>query len=212
MSLNFTSAPAPFAGIHPRFKHEVGRRLALAYRGARSPTITGCSQTTSTLEVVFSVAEADKLILQWSDSDYNTSNWGTQDSDSSGLMVCVGTGSEGVADPNQCLTDASMWTMYPLRLVADAEATGKQPPPVTTQTVAVHLPSGGPKPVAVRYAWPIGNGDTCCPFRQVVEGLTPCVPGSCPLITATNSLPVNPFYATLQGGKCKCMAPQKCDT
>ena len=35
--------------------------------------------------------------------------------------------------------------------------------------------------------------------------------GSCPIITKTHSLPANPFYANVEGGKCKCLPPQKCD-
>ena len=37
------------------------------------------------------------------------------------------------------------------------------------------------------------------------------MPGSCPLITATHSLPANPFYANIVAGRCKCLPPQKCD-
>jgi|EP01046_Picozoa_sp_COSAG06_P047590 hypothetical protein len=47
-----------------------------------------------------------------------------------------------------------------------------------------------------------------CAFEQ---GKEPCVPGSCPLITATHSLPANPFYANIVAGRCKCLPPQKCD-
>lgn len=214
-------APSFMGGIHPRFKHEVGRRLALAYRGALSPTIKSCSESAAKIEIVLSVAEADKLLLQWSTEMFNTSNWGTLDKDSSGLMVCVGkAGASPPASANACLTDASLWTAFPLQLASSAPAAtapppqknGEQQPPLaTTQVLTVLLPAGGPKPLAVRYGWPINGGDTCCPFQEVTKGLTPCVPGSCPLITATNSLPANPFYATLEGGKCKCMAPQKCD-
>ncbi len=68
---------------------------------------------------------------------------------------------------------------------------------------------------AVRYGWPISNGaDTCCPTKRVQqEGLEPCVPGSCPIITANTSLPANPFYAVLDAatGKCSCTPPQVCD-
>jgi hypothetical protein len=50
-------------GIHPRFKHEVGRRLALAYRGTLSPTIKSCSASAATIEIVLSVAEVRKRCL-----------------------------------------------------------------------------------------------------------------------------------------------------
>jgi hypothetical protein len=200
-----------------RFKHEVGRRLALAYRGTLSPTIVSCTGSASKIDIVLSVAEADKLLLQWSAEMFNTSNWGTQDKDSSGLMVCVGkAGAPPPASADACLTDASLWTAFPLQLASASVSSPpqqdgeQQPPPATTQVLTVVLPADC-KPLAVRYGWPINGGDTCCPFQEVTKGLTPCVPGSCPLITATNSLPANPFYATLEGGKCKCMAPQKCD-
>jgi len=38
-----SQAPSFMGGIHPRFKHEVGRRLALAYNGVLNPTIAGCT-------------------------------------------------------------------------------------------------------------------------------------------------------------------------
>ena len=204
----------------------------MAYRGTLSPTIKSCTESRSKIDIVLSVAEADKLLLQWTTEMFNTSKWGTLDKDSSGLMVCVG---KAAAPPptsaDACLTDASLWTSFPLQLASTTVSTTalppeeddeqqrqkQQPPPATTQVLTVVLDglgpptNGGPRPLAVRYGWPINGGDTCCPALSVTKGLTPCVPGSCPLITATNSLPVNPFYATLEGGKCKCMAPQKCD-
>lgn len=205
-----------------RFKHEVGRRLAVAFRGAKSPTIKSCTQSASTIDITFSVATTDKLMLQWSADDFNTSKWGTPDKDSSSMMVCVGKsgGAQPPSSADACLTDPSLWTAYPMHLAAtpadssssrvSATPTGQQPPPTATQVASIMLPSGSPAPLAVRYGWPLNGGDTCCPSLSVTQGLTPCVPGSCPLITATNSLPANPFYATLEDGKCKCMSPQTC--
>lgn len=239
------AAPSFMGGIHPRFKHEVGRRLAVAYRGAVSPTIQSCTQSASSIDIAFSVASADKLLLQWSADDFNTSNWGTPDKDSSSMMVCIGKPGQPPTSVDACLTDPSLWTAYPLHLAAASDegksigssnssstATtagasttitgaaivshfdGASPPPPTTTTaqiVSISLPPGSPKPLAIRYGWPLNGGDTCCPSLPVTQGLTPCVPGSCPLLTATNSLPANPFYATLEAGKCKCMSPQKCE-
>eukprot|EP00937_MAST-01D_sp_MAST-1D-sp2_P001328 g1328.t1 len=70
---------------------------------------------------------------------------------------------------------------------------------------------------AVRYAWPLGDdGDTCCPQASVTGNgdtvVAPCVPGSCPLLSAKSQLPANPFFARLtDAGKCECAAPQVCD-
>jgi hypothetical protein len=78
----------------------------------------------------------------------------------------------------------------------------------------------GAKPLAVRYAWPLFDGfhgptaDTCCPTRSLQDGHGPCLPGSCPLYTATSELPANPFFATLVGGvdaRCHCAEPQSCE-
>ena len=107
------------------------------------------------------------------------------------------------------MLNASFWTAAPLRLAADGQNT----------TLLVDLSKLGlgsvasPSPLAVRYGWPLSKGgDTCCPFAEVKNGTAPCVPGSCPIITAQDSLPANPWYATLSsGGKCSCQAPQKCD-
>merc|ERR1712232_334180 len=55
--------------------------------------------------------------------------------------------------------------------------------------------------LAVRYAWPLGDsGDTCCPQKDVSDGLAPCIPGSCPLMSAKAQLPANPFFATVDSG------------
>ena len=122
-----------------RFKHEVGRRLALAYRGTLSPTINSCTASASTIDIVLTVAEADKLLLQWSAEMFNTSNWGTQDKDSSGLMVCVGKeGAPPPASADACLADASLWAAYPLKLASSSSSAaspgqgqeGEQPPPL----------------------------------------------------------------------------------
>ena len=64
--------------------------------------------------------------------------------------------------------------------------------------------------LAVRYGWNF-NFDTCCPDARFQEGFLPCTPGACPLVTTQSELPGNPFFATIEDNKCKCMAPQVCD-
>ena len=168
-------------GIHPRFKHEVGRRLALAYRGALTPTIRSCAAKEGEIDLVWTVAENDEAIVQWGAEDSNMSASGVQDS--SGLMVCVGKPSaETTAD--DCLTDASLWVSAPLvaKTVRSAGGggQGRQPVPATQQTLTAKL-NGTATPLAVRYGWPLGvggveQGDTCCPFKTVTDGRQPCVP------------------------------------
>merc|ERR1712034_271744 len=118
-------------------------------------------------------------------------------------MVCVG--SRGVQTfAADCLTDPRLWAPAPLRM-----GSGAQP----TLLVDLHGLAMGPSgALAVRYAWPLAQGaDTCCPSKLVQDGRMPCVPGACPILTIKRALPANPFYATLDGGKCRCMLPQMCD-
>lgn len=66
----------------------------------------------------------------------------------------------------------------------------------------------GKKPLALRYAW--GNTrDACCP--PGLNATQVCVPGSCPLFDLTSNLPATPFTARITRGKCRCIAPQRCD-
>ena len=154
--------------------------------------------------------------------------------DSSSLMVCVRVrGSTHVAE--DCRADFTLWTSAQLLNDAKPATTNAAPRavphagshagshaadslPVGSGSHAAdsllvdvsHLPSGSTI-LAIRYGWPLSRGaDTCCPSKSVLAGLEPCVPASCPILTATSALPANPFYATLEGGKCRCLAPQVC--
>lgn len=55
------------------------------------------------------------------------------------------------------------------------------------------------------------TADTCCPGHAAQMGLAPCMPGNCPLYSDGSELPANPFFATIEGGKCHCLEPQTCD-
>ena len=190
------AAPSFMGGIHPRFKHEVGRRLALAYNGVSSATIAGCTMAAKKIAIRFDakLLGSDTLSLQWKPEDYNMSAWGVQDSSS--LMVCVGKPSAN-APPSaaDCLADFSLWKAAPLSLPAQKTAGGSA---AAAPSLEVDLSGlAGQVPVAVRYGWPLSTGaDTCCPFTSVKSGKRPCIPGSCPIITAKNSLPANPYVGS----------------
>jgi hypothetical protein len=174
--------------------------------------LLGCRTiSTSQIELTLSVGHApdgtqDALALSWTDAQYNMSDWAVPDS--SALMVCTGKpdGSSTAAD---CHKDASLWTSAVLRAASKRNVAA-----TSTDTLLVdlsQLPSGA-HVLALRYGWPLSRGaDTCCPSKAVRSGIEPCVPASCPILTQKSHLPANPFYATLEGGRCKCMAPQKCD-
>ena len=75
------------------------------------------------------------------------------------------------------------------------------------------------KPLAVRLAWvlfdaPDQSADTCCPSADSQQGRKVCLPGNCPLYSAVSELPANPFFATIDAvrGRCVCPAPQVCDS
>ena len=196
---NPAQCPGRVAGIHPRFKREVGRRLALALSGISSPTLVGCGlEGSSQIRLKFSV-QSDALTLRWSDEDYNMTDWAV--ADSSSLMVCIGKpdGSTAAAD---CIKDAGLWASAVLRQTTKND---------TLSVDLSQLPAGA-KVLAVRYGWPLSSGaDTCCPSKAVSSGMEPCVPAACPILTKKSALPANPFYATLESAKCHCMAPQQCD-
>lgn len=202
------AAPSFMGGIHPRFKREVGRRLAAALWGSKAPTLGGCSVRDGAVELRFAPLGGDRLTLQWGDAEYNMSGWAV--ADSSSLMVCVGN-EQRTSAPSDCLADASLWAAAPLRLpAAQGTQAAADAPTLVVDVSALRLGPAGP--LAVRYGWPLSRGaDTCCPFEAVASGMQPCVPGSCPILTADSSLPANPFYATLDAGRCRCLAPQTCD-
>ena len=212
-------------------KHEVGRRLALAFDGVGAPTLAGCTlrprggpSDAGGIELRFNLSSSqagggdDALLLQWAAADYNMSGWAVQDSSS--LMVCVGPPAGEAGDEQKyalwrglsrrqqrgsCLENASFWSAAAL-VAGDDGAT------LTVDLAAASAKGSGAPPIAVRYGWPLSKGgDTCCPFAAVKGGTAPCVPGSCPIITREDSLPANPFYAAIgDDGECVCAAPQVC--
>eukprot|EP00756_Hemistasia_phaeocysticola_P054911 Hpha_TRINITY_DN30826_c0_g1::TRINITY_DN30826_c0_g1_i1::g.155682::m.155682/K05970/SIAE; sialate O-acetylesterase len=58
----------------------------------------------------------------------------------------------------------------------------------------------------VRYAW---SANPCCP--GILRGSLPCPVNACPIRGFNSTLPANPFYAEIVGGKCRCTAPQSCE-
>jgi hypothetical protein len=60
---------------------------------------------------------------------------------------------------------------------------------------------------AVKFGWSSRAG-TCCIDILANTGLAPCIPGSCGVMTRDSLLPLNPFFATVVGGKCRCPLPQ----
>jgi len=63
---------------------------------------------------------------------------------------------------------------------------------------------------AIKFGWSFKAG-TCCIDLLANTGLAPCIPGSCGVFTRDSLLPLNPFFATVEGGKCRCPLPQTCD-
>lgn len=201
-------------GIHPRIKPPVGSRLAAAYvnqflgGGApfTGPTITGCTldSPTSTITVHYNrtLLRGESVLVQPFDTDM--SGWGVKDSAT--FMVCF----SGLPGGENCLADdeqhLGLWVAASAVAGGDGESAVLTIPPT---------PPGGGVISALRYGWTLSNqGDTCCPHKSVTQGWEVCIPGNCPIKTATTFLPGNPFYANVSvagGGKCACLKPQICD-
>lgn len=195
------------AGIHPRLKYPVGQRLAvgamaIAY-GARGhygvPTIAGCAVDPSggeddgvtTLTVRFNETRmrGAKLAV----------NVDLEDATLSSMHVEYATGN-----------GATSWAAVNISLSA-------------ADPLAVRLnllPLGGATPLAVRYAWgdadaPEGGSDVLCCAEKLEDGVE-CSPAACPIMAVDKAavyggLPANPFLAKIEGGKCVCPLPQRCD-
>lgn len=221
-------------GIHPRSKIQVGERLATAYyntlAGGKSaytgPTLAGCTATAETLHITFntSLLRGDTLTINaWGEpytppvrhaSSMGGSYLYVQTNASlfcmepagvvnasgatvPGMIQCpTWAGGDGVAQSAAADPLDGQWTL--LNFTADAAGTG----------VVVDLaPLNGSAPTAVRYAWGIVQ---CCndadPTLYVSHG---CI-ASCPIYSKQAQLPANPFKAKIVGGKCECVAPQRC--
>lgn len=99
-------------------------------------------------------------------------------------------------------TRGDVWAEAPIALLPGSTA-------VAVDTGALNMTGGGVR--AVKFGWSF-NAGTCCIDLLTLEGLSPCIPGSCGVMTRDSLLPLNPFFAVVQtSGKCKCPPPQTCD-
>ncbi len=91
------------AGIHPRFKHEVGRRLAVALmKNVSGPTIAGCKLDSAKASITVTLDPdrmgGEDILVQ--PFDINVSAWSGDDS--STLMVCTGQLGSALANATSC--------------------------------------------------------------------------------------------------------------
>ena len=169
------------SGIHPRNKQQVGQRMARSYvgllsGGAAVPKFAGCRLDAASGALTLTF---DSALLK-------------------GEAVGLQTGFPGLiplevrtSPPNNTATG---W-VYALGLQV-----------VNATSIAVTLPSGGPAPDAVRYAW---ANYPCCP--GIDSSTFFCPSEACPIVTATTTAPAIPFWANIIDGKCVCEAPWVCD-
>ena len=72
-------------------------------------------------------------------------------------------------------------------------------------SLLVVLPAGAPAPTAIRYAW----GDyPCCPGLEKTTAF--CPPAACPVVSSPSKEPAVPFWAYVDGDRCRCDAPWDC--
>eukprot|EP00039_Didymoeca_costata_P020170 m.340304 g.340304 ORF g.340304 m.340304 type:complete len:677 (+) comp19230_c0_seq1:26-2056(+) len=81
--------------------------------------------------------------------------------------------------------------------------------PSPNTIVADLTPLAGKVPTAVRYAW--GTVDCCDLTDPDTYSVHGCI-ANCPIIGSKSKLPANPFVASIQNNKCKCISPQTCDS
>ena len=94
--------------------------------------------------------------------------------------------------------------------------------PASNQVTVDLRPAGGAAITAVRYSLGAGgdgsflngtdSGRFCC-GPTVDTSREPCVPEACPIKASGRlGLPAMPFLAAIEAGRCRCIAPQVCDS
>ena len=210
----------PSAGttIHPRIKRQIGQRLAqaawsLVYGHTEvawtGPVLAGCALTTDSkgqrqLRVRFnaSLLQGDQVVV----ADYNRTER------ASVTWLLVNTSVPADADKNFVYANRKPWWGDDYTWInADISPDPKDP-----TSVLVDVPTFGTIS-AIRYGHGSpkghpqdGHDKICCGDRNF--GLDPCLPESCPISSRANELPAMPFHAQIVNGKCKCFAPQTCDS
>ena len=156
-----------------------------------------CSKTTFTVPMLGHQKE-------WFCDDPEAPNWGTCGTDvQCGAGPAAASVSGFAASPavvaaagNAEAAPAEVWMLVDVKSKSGTEVT----------LDLSKLPKGS-KPIAVRYAWD-NDKDSCC---AALSSTTWCEPAACPIWDTKSGLPGNPFMAKIEGGKCACVAPQKCD-
>jgi len=79
----------------------------------------------------------------------------------------------------------------------------------TSDTIDLDVSSlNGTVPMGVRYGW---ETQCCDDGNPAIGKAIPCELQACPVMLSPSELPPLPFMARIDGGKCKCVAPQVCD-
>jgi len=193
--------------IHPRDKLQVGQRLAKAgaviaygkkgpYTG---PTISGCSLSGGKITISFNatILGSDQVIVQ----DYTKINKSSMQVLTNKSLFCVQT-----AGRDQCRDDG---TGQPLPYTGAFDGNAWQEVDIahaSATSVTVDLAKSNGVAFAIRYGW---DGDCCS--KEATKNGDPCPIASCPLVSKVTGHPANPFFAKIENGKCKCLAPQVCD-
>jgi hypothetical protein len=106
-----------------------------------------------------------------------------------------------VPDPMK-ISRGDIWTLVDIKVLPDGAS-------IAVDTSGINVTTGGVH--AIKFGWSESDG-TCCIGLSANTYLSPCIPGSCGLMTAGSLLPANPYFATIgTDGKCKCPEPQTCD-
>ena len=207
-------------GIHPRVKKPLGERLAQAAYGqvynapdvqVSGPVLSGCTLEGSKLTITFNstLLGKDSMLV---DTYYKPTNASYVQILTNETLFCLQTAAGTSRDNSVCNDDGSgkavphpftsgVFDSLDTWPMVNVEASG-------TASIVADVTGYEGKVFGVRYAWMQGyNG--CCGLHPPTSGSCPL--SSCPLKGSISKLPVTPFVAKIENGKCKCIAPQVCD-
>ena len=205
--------------IHPRDKKPLGDRLAQAAYGSvysgdvavSGPVISGCTLDGSKLTITFNktLLGKDSLMV---DTYYKPTKASYLQILTNETLFCLQTAAGDSRSDSVCNDDGagkavphdfsgSVFDSLQTWPMVDVEASGPA-------SIVADVTGYEGKVFGIRYAWIEGYGD-CCGLHPPTQG--PCPLGSCPLKGTPSKLPVTPFVAKIENGKCKCISPQVCD-
>eukprot|EP01059_Diplonema_ambulator_P035412 TRINITY_DN8316_c0_g1_i1.p1 TRINITY_DN8316_c0_g1~~TRINITY_DN8316_c0_g1_i1.p1 ORF type:complete len:603 (+),score=66.30 TRINITY_DN8316_c0_g1_i1:57-1865(+) len=207
--------------IHPRDKKPVGQRLAQAAYGqvyggdvqVHGPVISGCSLDGDKLTIKFNQTLLGKESVDVTPY-YLPNTASMMQVLTNASLFCIQTTDGPTKDDTLCLDDGTghqkVFTGVPAKTLQSLSTWPMVNVTVSgTSSITADVSKLGGQVYGLRYAFfNPANGD-CCSLNPPTSD--PCPVNSCPIKTKASQLPLTPFIAKIENGKCKCIEPQVCD-